>query len=157
MASLARTTPVVALARPNFRAGHIGVRGLRAPNAEVHSLIILRIDPRVGDSRPRVTRARAGNLDKGASVVELGRAVVGTMKTYMLSADEILSRRRRLGDSKGDAILVVGAPGSVPDTAATASAFLVNLEPLTRAVVVLDAAAGVHETCRPEQVRGAAL
>lgn len=77
-------------------------------------------------------------------VVKLGLAVVGTVNSDVLRADEVLAVRGGSRDSKLEPVFVPAAPGGALDVLAlVADALLVDLEPWAVTLVILNTAVGV--------------
>jgi hypothetical protein len=89
------------------------------------------------------TAAATCDLDLHAGDVVLRLVDVGTVNTNVLHADEVLSVGSVLGDLGSDPVTVVVAPGGGGEVTTVADTLLVDLEPLARSVVGLDAAGGL--------------
>lgn len=87
----------------------------------------------------------AGDLDLSTAVVELRLATVGSVETNVLGADEVLAVGNSLGNLEGNPVLVPSAPSLLLDVGALlADGLLVDLEPVTRAIVGADTARGLR-------------
>jgi hypothetical protein len=67
---------------------------------------------------------------------------VRTMNTDVLSAHKVLSVRSVLGNLRSNIVPVVVTPGGGGEVAAVADALFVDLKPITRTIVCLDASSG---------------
>lgn len=126
-------------------AGPDSLRGegevlVSAPDAEVPRGIGLLVATGELDHGAWDTGTVAGDLDLGAAVVEFGLAVVGAVDTDVLGADEVFTGRSADGDVEFNAVLVPGAPGVTLDVALGAETNLLDQEPVTITLVLLDRA-----------------
>jgi hypothetical protein len=118
----------------DIRTRHDIVRGRASPEAEVHSSVVLLVDTRdrdrsTGDSGSAVT----SDLNLSTGIVELSLAVVSTVKTNVLTTDEVLSIRESRRNLEVHRILVPRAPSSGAErlgVSRLADQSLVNLVPL---------------------------
>lgn len=85
------------------------------------------------------TAAAALDLDLKARYVMLRLVNVGAVNTNVLKTDEVFAVRSVLRDLSRNVIPVVVAPGSGGEVATVADTLFVDLEPIARAVVGLDA------------------
>jgi len=90
------------------------------------------------------------NLDLSARDVVLRLVDVGSVDANVLNTEKILAVRSILRDSGGDPVAAPGAPGVGGEVTSTvADTLLLDLEPVTRAIVGLDVVTGgaghVHE------------
>jgi len=127
---------------PDLGAGHnvgLGVVPLVEPDARVSGLV----DAWNLDERGGSATTGALNAELSALHVELSLAYMALVKTDVLEADEVFSRRDVLGDLELEAVLLPGAPRAVVAGAATAKTRLPHLEPVAGAVVLGDLAGGL--------------
>lgn len=111
-----------------------------APDAEVPGGIRLLVATGELDHGAWDAGAVAGNLDLGAAVVELGLAIVGAVDTDVLGADEVFTGRGADRNIEFNVVLVPAAPGVPLDVSLGAETGLLDQEPVTVALVLLDGA-----------------
>ncbi|KAI6765875.1 hypothetical protein HG530_006945 [Fusarium avenaceum] len=115
-------------------AGSDIVGGRGAPKGEVDGRVVLLVDTGdldrgTGDAGGAVT----GHLHLGTSVVELSLATVSSMKSNVLTTDEVLAVGESRGDLEVDRVLTPAAPSSRAEglgVASLADLGLVDLVPV---------------------------
>lgn len=134
-----RLSTAAVLAGPDSLRGE-GEVLVSAPDAEVPGGISLLVATGEFDHGAWDAGAVAGDLDLGAAVVELSLAVVGTVDTDVLGTDEVFTRWGIEGDLEFNVVLVPGAPGVLLDISLGAETDLLDQEPVTITLVLLDGA-----------------
>lgn len=88
------------------------------------------------------TTAATLNLDLKARDVVLRLVDVGAVNTDVLETNKVLAVRGVLGDLGSDEVPIVVAPSGGSEVATVTDTLLVDLEPVARAIVGLDASSG---------------
>lgn len=116
-----------------------GVRSGTAVDAVVggETLSVAVVDTRdLHGIRGLLTAARVGDLDVGAVEVELGST--GSVKSKMLNADKVLATGDLSGDGEVNTVLVPDKPVLTRRLHGEVGTKLIDLEPVSRAIVGLD-------------------